>query len=386
MVKKPFIPNLVLVMILQSRIRPLLLQRLWNFPTARCYSINYLTDALKSAQSTPLKPQNTKAAKRDAVDLLAYTNSIITPSRLNDYFHNEAYSKITPKQLTKSQGFWNLAKIELEYTLDRFDLIPDIKYEKLQKERLASFENRDPFNITEYDENVARSRKTFGIKPELLKPLPEILLLGHTNVGKSSLINNLFLNKIEMKTSGAKTDYAFVSRRAGYTKTLNCFNVGKKLRVIDSPGYGEFGEEKQGKVVLDYIAQRHLLRRVYILIDSTFGFRVEDLQIIGHLIDSGVPFEVIFTKVDETISKYMTPVFKRNKTKKLSKNEAVKLIDDTNERIINHYKCLLDDAKIHEIVTLPKILFNNASSNRFINMRYGYKEIRGNMLLSCGLL
>ena len=373
-------------MILQTHTRPLLLHKLCTFATVRSYSIDYLTNALKSAQSTRPEPRNTEAAKHDAVQLLDFTTSIITPSRLNDHFHNEAYSKITPKQLTKSQGFWNLAKIELEYTLDRFDLIPDIKYEQLQKERLASFKNRDPFNITEYDENVARSKKTFGIKPQLLKPLPEVLLLGHTNVGKSSLINNLFLNKIEMRTSGAKTDYAFVSRRAGYTKTLNCFNVGKKLRVIDSPGYGEFGEEKQGKVVLDYIAQRHLLRRVFILIDSTYGFRVEDLQIIGHLIDSGVPFEVIFTKVDETISKYMGPVFKRSKNKKLSKNEAVKLINDTNEKIINHYKSLLDEAKIHEIVTLPKILFNNASANKFITMRYGYKEIRCNMLLSCGLL
>lgn len=334
--------------------------------------------------SENIKPASGSPKRNPPKDL---TKLVLTPNTLNDKFRRQEYGKLALKDISEAQAFFNRCTVNLDWTFDNYDDIPDVKYQILQKQRLETYEKMDPYHRTEYEENLVNSKKTFGIKPELLKALPEILLLGHTNAGKSSLINNLLLSKVENKTAGAKTEYAFVSKRAGYTKTLNCYNIDGKLRIVDSPGYGEFGESKQGKVVIDYISKRHLLRRVFILIDSGAGFRDEDLEIIDHLITSGVPFEVIFTKVDAIVAKYMPKkaVFD-SYTKSNDKHEIVKTVEEANQKIIHHYTTMIEEVGLDSLVTLPKLLFNNATTNKFVPMRYGYKEIRCIILQSCGMI
>ncbi|ODV77912.1 uncharacterized protein CANTADRAFT_35772, partial [Suhomyces tanzawaensis NRRL Y-17324] len=299
----------------------------------------------------------------------------ITAADLNNHFRHPIYPPPSPKQLTATQSLFNRCKTNLEWTYADYSDIPDIKYKRLHQKRLDAYDQMDPYNKTEYDENVVHSKKTFGIKPELLNPLPEVLLLGHTNVGKSSLINNLLLTKLESKSKGAFTEHAYVSKRAGYTKTLNCFNVGNKFRLIDSPGYGEFADFEQGKFVLEYLEKRALLRRVFLLIDSTEGFREEDIQLVNHLIELGVPFEVVFTKVDVVVSKSMP-----------KKNPDPELIRLGNRKVIEYFERIIDEVQLRDLVTLPRLLFNNTSVNKYVSMRYGYKELRCVMLESCGLI
>lgn len=198
-------------------------------------------------------------------------------------------------QYSRAQHFFKTAKPSLSWTLADYDEIPDVKYDRLAEEREEKYGNLDPYFKNETTENMLNSRKTFGIKPDLLQQLPEILLIGHTNTGKSSLINRLFLDKEKIKRS---EQLAYVSARAGYTKTMNCFTVSNKLRIVDSPGFGWHGEEVQGKMVIDYISKRSALKMIYFLIDCTVGIREEDTIIIEHLVDLGVPFSIIFTKAE----------------------------------------------------------------------------------------
>lgn len=356
----------------------------------KCYSVNYLISALESTErkeiepissSTQKKPHSKKLSPKDISKLL------ITPSRLNDIFRHDFYLKPTQRNIEVTQSMFKNAKFELEWTFDKYQDIPDIKYEILKHSRDELLKNVE--KRTEFVETSLNSRKTFGINPNLLKPLPEILLLGHTNSGKSSLINTLFLKKRD-SVNYDYNEYAYVSKKAGYTKTLNCYNVGNKFRIIDSPGYGMFGEEKQGEVVLEYISKRRLLRRVFIIIDGVRGFLEEDIQIINHLTDEGVPFEIVFTKIDQVINSFApTKAINKLKKSKVSANlrsESASLIEKTNDKVIKYFNEMIDSINLRDLATLPRILFNNSMTNSYVDKRYGYKEIRYCILESCGLL
>ena len=71
-----------------------------------------------------------------------------------------------------------------------------------------------------------KSAPTYEQKPE--KNLKEIVFVGKSNVGKSSLINALIKNKNLAKTSS----------KPGYTKLLNYFEIDEKFYLVDAPGYG----------------------------------------------------------------------------------------------------------------------------------------------------
>lgn len=343
----------------------------------RCYSIDYLVSSVPRSAS-PVIPK--KAAKFKQL-----LPSVITPNQLTSRFRDDEYLQFTDEQSTSSQLFFNNSKIKLDWSTASYDEIPDVKFNRLQEQKEEKYEKMEAYNKTEYHESVYNSKKSFGIKPDLLIPLPEVLLLGHTNAGKSSLINTLLLNREENKSATLTTEHAFVSKRAGYTKTLNCFSVGNQLRIIDSPGYGEFGQSAQGKVVIDYITNRPFLRRAFVLVDSVMGFREEDVVIINHLLEAGVPFEVVFSKVDEVIRKHLSNLKVKLSVPEDQKLKQKQLIEQGNKNIINYYHKLIANSGVEELVTIPRILFNNAETNKFTKRRYGYKEIRYMILQSCGL-
>ena len=151
----------------------------------------------------------------------------------------------------------------------------------------------------------------------------EIAFVGRSNVGKSSLINELFAEKI-----------AYSSNKPGHTKALNYYllnpsmkqnKIKTKLSVIDLPGYGYAAvrSKKKGKmnqVIDDYIALRQLeqhnyikeygtdyllymktpiLKRIFVLIDSRHGFLSKDYEFIAFLEQYAVPYQIILTKIDK---------------------------------------------------------------------------------------
>ena len=124
--------------------------------------------------------------------------------------------------------------------------------------------------------------------------LPEIAFLGRSNVGKSSLINAL---------TGRKK-LAYVSKTPGKTTTLNLFDIGGRLRVMDLPGYGFARRSKRQrsawqKLVQTYLYSRTCLRRVCLLVDARHDLKSSDIETFVRLEQNAVPFLVVATKCDK---------------------------------------------------------------------------------------
>ncbi len=128
-------------------------------------------------------------------------------------------------------------------------------------------------------------------------PVPQIAFSGRSNVGKSSIINTLLQRKSLARVSGTP----------GKTITINFYNVDSKLMLVDLPGYGfakrTFEDKKRWSGLTDaYFTGNNnidLLRCVVQLIDGKVGPTADDLQMIEYLTQSGLPFIIVYTKVDK---------------------------------------------------------------------------------------
>ena len=124
--------------------------------------------------------------------------------------------------------------------------------------------------------------------------LPEVAFVGRSNVGKSSLINAL---------TGRKT-LARVSQTPGRTREINFFNLGKKLILVDLPGYGYAKASKQlaadwQHLIFAYLSGRASLKRVMLLIDARRGVMDNDLAVMELLDSAAVSYGLVLTKADE---------------------------------------------------------------------------------------
>jgi len=124
--------------------------------------------------------------------------------------------------------------------------------------------------------------------------LPEVGFVGRSNVGKSSLINAL----TDRKT------LARVSQTPGRTREINFFNLGKKLILVDLPGYGYAKASKQlamewQTLIFAYLSGRASLKRVMLLIDARRGVMDNDLAVMELLDSAAVSYGLVLTKSDE---------------------------------------------------------------------------------------
>ena len=123
--------------------------------------------------------------------------------------------------------------------------------------------------------------------------LPEIALVGRSNVGKSSLINHLCRQK----------NLARVSTTPGKTQTLNFFKVDESCILVDLPGYGFAKRSKKAKLkwseALDlYFQKRKALSLILLLLDSRRLPSEEDLALAAWAHHFKKPLVLIFTKSD----------------------------------------------------------------------------------------
>lgn len=128
--------------------------------------------------------------------------------------------------------------------------------------------------------------------PENIKP--EFLLVGRSNVGKSSFINTILSRK----------NLAHTSSRPGKTQTLNFYSVNNKLYLIDVPGYGYAQVDKKtqakfGMMIEEYLAKREQLKRVFMLVDFRHKPTEDDLLMYNFLKYYNVPVTIVATKSDK---------------------------------------------------------------------------------------
>ncbi|MFD1466441.1 ribosome biogenesis GTP-binding protein YihA/YsxC [Lapidilactobacillus mulanensis] len=124
--------------------------------------------------------------------------------------------------------------------------------------------------------------------------LPEIVLSGRSNVGKSSLINRLLSRKSLARTSSSP----------GKTQTLNFYQVNQILNLVDVPGYGyakvsKTQREKFGQIIEHYLESRKELKGAVILVDARHE-PTEDDKAMYHYVDYfDIPILVVSTKIDK---------------------------------------------------------------------------------------
>lgn len=130
---------------------------------------------------------------------------------------------------------------------------------------------------------------------ELPETRAEVVFIGRSNVGKSSLLNAI----------GGKKNLAPVSQKPGRTKALGCFEIDEKgATLVDCPGYGYAKVSKATRatwlpMLTDYLLNRDKLMMAFLLCDGEIGPTNSDLEMLQFLRESAVPYTVVATKCDK---------------------------------------------------------------------------------------
>ena len=122
----------------------------------------------------------------------------------------------------------------------------------------------------------------------------EFLLVGRSNVGKSSFINTIINRK----------NYARTSSNPGKTQTINFYLVNDNFYMVDAPGYGYANlskkrQKKFGLMMEDYLTNRNNLKQVFMLIDFRHKPSSDDIMMYEFLKHYKIPVTIVATKADK---------------------------------------------------------------------------------------
>lgn len=134
--------------------------------------------------------------------------------------------------------------------------------------------------------------------------LPEIVLVGKSNVGKSSFVNTMINRKKLARTSS----------EPGKTRQINFYNMDDSFYFVDLPGYGyskmsKKEQEQVGKFIEEYLFHRKEISLIIFLVDIRHNPTENDRLMYNYIISSGLPCLILAnkadkiakTKVDETV-------------------------------------------------------------------------------------
>ncbi len=124
---------------------------------------------------------------------------------------------------------------------------------------------------------------------------PEIAFIGRSNVGKSSLINAVFMKKL-----------AHISNTPGKTRQINFFNHGDSMMVVDLPGYGfaKISHKEAFQIsdlVSQYLTSRENLKKIFVLIDNSLGPKKIDIEMIDSMKQIKQKIIICYTKSDKKV-------------------------------------------------------------------------------------
>lgn len=124
--------------------------------------------------------------------------------------------------------------------------------------------------------------------------LPEIVLSGRSNVGKSSFINSILGRK----------NVAYTSSKPGKTQTLNFFKINEEFYFVDVPGYGYAKVSKKdrlrfGEMIEEYLVHREQLSLVVLIVDFRHAPSEDDILMYNYLKTYQIPVLVVATKLDK---------------------------------------------------------------------------------------
>jgi len=123
---------------------------------------------------------------------------------------------------------------------------------------------------------------------------PEIVMVGRSNVGKSSLINSLCARRALARTSD----------QPGKTQTINYFAINEQMYLVDLPGYGYAGASKAkrsewGEFITNYLRNRYIIALIVHLIDLRHDPMKNDKNASEWLMKLNIPYVIVGTKADK---------------------------------------------------------------------------------------
>lgn len=192
-----------------------------------------------------------------------------------------------------------------------------------------------PFKEVQFVKSATKPAAYPDLKTRSGKPMIEIAVAGRSNVGKSSLLNDLFRRKNLVKTSATP----------GKTQLINFFTVDEQLCFVDLPGYGyaevPMSIRKQwGPMVQTYLDSRPHLSVMLFLFDIRRLPNEDDALLMDWIIDRKIPMILVLTKVDKL-------------TDSQKKLQAKKILDAFNCDNLHYvYYSTLKHIGRHELVAL----------------------------------
>ena len=158
--------------------------------------------------------------------------------------------------------------------------------------------------------------------------LPEIVLAGKSNVGKSSFINTMINRKALARTSS----------QPGKTRQINFYNIDEKFHFVDLPGFGyskmsKAEQEKVGKFIEEYLFNRKNISLIILLIDIRHAPGANDILMFNYIRSIGMPYLVIANKADK-IAPTKVPNYVEDLRKSLQANENDIILPFSSEKKI----------------------------------------------------
>ncbi len=168
--------------------------------------------------------------------------------------------------------------------------------------------------------NVSFLKSITNIKDKPTPKLPELAVVGRSNVGKSSLINSIFNQK----------KLAKISSTPGKTRLINYFLVNNKFYFVDLPGYGfarvsKQDTEKWKKMIENYLKDNSELRLVLLLVDSRRGIMQIDITTMDWLSYYQINYKIVLTKVDKISNNELSK----------TKSKVIEQIEDENVMVFS---------------------------------------------------
>lgn len=124
--------------------------------------------------------------------------------------------------------------------------------------------------------------------------LPEIVLVGKSNVGKSSFINTMLNRKNLARTSNTP----------GKTRQINFYNIDNNFYFVDLPGYGYSKMSKEekvisGKYIEEYLEKRDNIHLIILVLDIRHKPTADDILMYKYILKTNLPYIVVTNKADK---------------------------------------------------------------------------------------
>lgn len=185
--------------------------------------------------------------------------------------------------------------------------------------------------------NIKYETSAFSKKNILKTDKKQIVLVGKSNVGKSSFINSIANQKRLAK----------VGQTPGKTKSLNYYNVNNEYYIVDLPGYGYSTMTKQEKLktsemINEYIHNNPNITHIFFLVDIRHKPTNDDRIMYDWLIEQNIPFTIIATKADK-IAKTKIDEYLLQITKTLFSKENIIAFSSESKLNLDKIETLVKD-------------------------------------------